>query len=292
MKFDRTYIAIRKRSLLEVLDLSLHVIRDYWQPLLVLWLIGCLPFAIFNGTILFELGADSYDINNYSLYMLLMAVLVNSQSQVATVFMTVYVGKSMFEERPTVWETIQSTLNANKYLIWIHGGLRLLFPIMVLSLFIDAKRDPDFLTTMTVMICGSAFVGFLVRTARPFANEILTLEKTPIFSKDNRQTTYSRRSRNLHAQSNGRATLTALYSVPLLGCAMGVLVSVDMALSLHANSEILPAVTYFPIALWMVVGFCAVVRYLSYIDTRIRQEGWEVELRVRAEAQRLEATFR
>jgi hypothetical protein len=32
-----------------------------------------------------------------------------------------------------------------------------------------------------------------------------------------------------------------------------------------------------------------VVRYLNYLDTRIRQEGWEVELRMRAEAQRLAA---
>ena len=44
---------------------------------------------------------------------------------------------------------------------------------------------------------------------------------------------------------------------------------------------------YLPIALWMVIGFFAVVRFLSYLDLRIRREGWEVELMLRAAATRL-----
>ena len=292
MRFDRTYIAIRKRNLLEILDLSLHVMRDYWQPLLVLWLVGCLPFAIFNGIILFEFGADSYDLNSFCLYVLLMTVLVNSQSQVATVFMTVYIGKLMFEERPTVWDVVKATGNSNKYFIWVHGGLRLLIPIMLVTFFVDSTLASDSLIALTVLICGLAFVGLLVRAARPFANEILALEKTPVFAENKRHMTYSRRSRALHSQAHSHVTATALYSVPLLGCAIGTLISIDLALSLHANSEILPVVTYYPIALWCVTGFCAVVRFLTYIDTRIRQEGWEVELRVRAEAQRMEQVAR
>ena len=42
-----------------------------------------------------------------------------------------------------------------------------------------------------------------------------------------------------------------------------------------------------PAAMWTVAAFFAVVRYLSYLDLRIRREGWEVELQVRAEAERL-----
>jgi hypothetical protein len=36
-----------------------------------------------------------------------------------------------------------------------------------------------------------------------------------------------------------------------------------------------------------VVAFFAIVRFLSYLDLRIRHEGWEVELLMRAEAVRL-----
>jgi hypothetical protein len=45
---------------------------------------------------------------------------------------------------------------------------------------------------------------------------------------------------------------------------------------------------YYPLALWLVMGFFAVVRFLGYLDLRIRREGWEVELMMRAEAARLE----
>jgi hypothetical protein len=44
---------------------------------------------------------------------------------------------------------------------------------------------------------------------------------------------------------------------------------------------------YFPLALWLVVGYFTVVRFLSYLDLRIRREGWEVELLMRAERTRL-----
>ena len=43
----------------------------------------------------------------------------------------------------------------------------------------------------------------------------------------------------------------------------------------------------FPATLWLVAGYFAVVRFLSYLDLRIRREGWEIELIMRAAANRL-----
>ena len=40
----------------------------------------------------------------------------------------------------------------------------------------------------------------------------------------------------------------------------------------------------YPIALWTFGGLSVVVRMFAYLDTRIRLEGWDVELAVRAEA--------
>ena len=42
----------------------------------------------------------------------------------------------------------------------------------------------------------------------------------------------------------------------------------------------------YPLAMWVVAGYLSVVRFLFYLDLRIRHEGWEVELRLRAEAAR------
>ena len=46
-----------------------------------------------------------------------------------------------------------------------------------------------------------------------------------------------------------------------------------------------------PLAMWIVVAYLTVVRFLTYLDLRIRDEGWEVELRMRAEAARLQQMF-
>ncbi len=42
-----------------------------------------------------------------------------------------------------------------------------------------------------------------------------------------------------------------------------------------------------PVGVWLVVSFFTVARYLCYLDLRIRREGWEVELQLRAEAEHL-----
>jgi hypothetical protein len=42
-----------------------------------------------------------------------------------------------------------------------------------------------------------------------------------------------------------------------------------------------------PACMWIVAGYFSIVRFLSYLDLRIRREGWEVELLVRAAAAQL-----
>ncbi len=41
---------------------------------------------------------------------------------------------------------------------------------------------------------------------------------------------------------------------------------------------------YYPLSLWIAAGFTVVIRFLNYLDARIRLEGWEVQLSVMAEA--------
>jgi hypothetical protein len=43
----------------------------------------------------------------------------------------------------------------------------------------------------------------------------------------------------------------------------------------------------YPAILWLLAAYFSVVRFLDYLDLRIRHEGWEVELLMRAEALRL-----
>jgi len=43
----------------------------------------------------------------------------------------------------------------------------------------------------------------------------------------------------------------------------------------------------FPLSLWLTALYFSVVRFLCYLDLRIRREGWEVELVMRAAATRM-----
>ena len=43
----------------------------------------------------------------------------------------------------------------------------------------------------------------------------------------------------------------------------------------------------YPLSLWLVAAYFAVVRFMCYLDLRIRREGWEVELVMRAAGNQL-----
>ncbi len=53
------------------------------------------------------------------------------------------------------------------------------------------------------------------------------------------------------------------------------------------TTELVTFRVLLPLAGWLVLGYFAVVRFLAYLDLRIRREGWEVELTLRSEADQL-----
>jgi hypothetical protein len=75
--------------------------------------------------------------------------------------------------------------------------------------------------------------------------------------------------------------LIAIFMLALWGCTQW--------LSEMAELDRFTYAVFFQLAVWTTVGFFTVVRFLSYLDLRIRREGWEVELKMRAEAARLQS---
>ena len=67
----------------------------------------------------------------------------------------------------------------------------------------------------------------------------------------------------------------------------GALLYLQTFITFHPTVEYLTYSVHLQVAVWIVVSYFMVVRYLSYLDLRIRTEGWEVELTMRAEAARL-----
>jgi hypothetical protein len=143
-----------------------------------------------------------------------------------------------------------------------------------------------------------------ILAALPFPETQPMLEQNPLLARGSAAITVARRSGHLHAPYSGdlfvrwigSAAIGVFLAALVLFTAivfMGYLIS-DWPISSNSdeggmtpNFDWFKLQVVYPACLWLVVIFFAVVRFLSYLDLRIRHEGWEVELLMRAEAQRL-----
>jgi hypothetical protein len=290
VKLDQTFIAIRERNTLEILDLALQVVRRHFVKLFWLLLIGAAPWLLIDWLLLHQLLSVSYIGDSSFPFYWLMMVLVVSQAQVGTAMITYYLGQTMFIEEMSVTQIVRESFWKNAFYWWLHGGLRLVWPtlgLVVLAWF-GGWVDPSSMSILATLVAG---VGVVVRASRPFVTEILLLEKTPVRVKVGNRIDFSRRSANLHQNAS-----TELLSRFLVGCFFYPILCfsiysafnlLDDAIALQASFEFPLRSIYWTMALWLTVGYAAVARFLSYIDVRIRQEGWAVELRMRAEGMRL-----
>ncbi|MEM9412800.1 MAG: hypothetical protein AAGA30_16935, partial [Planctomycetota bacterium] len=240
------------------------------------------------------LTEDYYDYESLTLYCYLMTLLVYTQSQLATTFITNYLGEAIFSKDPRIKNAFVNTCKINLiHYVWINGILRLAIPTTLLLLFIHREADDHVVVGTAVWLSIMVGVCAITRCMRPFSNEVLCLERPPVYRQENGRINYALRSKSLHRNASGelmgRSVLCGFLCIPFFLVTLGSLLTIDSLLNLHADTETLPIVFYFPIALWIVICFFSVVRFLSYLDIRIRQEGWEVELRMRAEAIRIKS---
>jgi hypothetical protein len=143
-----------------------------------------------------------------------------------------------------------------------------------------------------------------MRTFRPYINEIILLEKNPLLAGKSAAITIGKRSSHLHGAYSGDLFVRSFAMTAIAMCLVGLAIytavlaqgflisnwplrfSVEDGIY-GVNLDWFRLHVIYPGCLWLVVAFFAVVRFLSYLDLRIRHEGWEVELLMRAEAVRL-----
>lgn len=306
MQLDQTQIAVHERTLLETMDLALHVARRYAGALAVTFLIGAIPLAgLYHVLITSPLQADlesslvlvadpmlieSDGPPVISRYLWEMTLAVFLSAPLAGIFTTKFLGDAVFVERPPLRTVLSTTLRLFPRLVWCQLILRGVLPLWVILTRIqrgfDAEVAGSYFWLMMLVMVATGLRGF-----RPFINEIVLLECCPLLAKDAQTVTISRRSGYLHSPSSmdvlsrwlGSVVLAVMLTGVVQGCFLfcwGVFLN-----SWRPGPEWF-MITY-PIALWTVAWFMTVVRFLGYLDLRIRHEGWETELLLRAEAARL-----
>lgn len=266
MQLDRNRIIIRERGLLDLLDLGLFVVRAYAGPLVIALVVGVLPAMVLNAWLLADVTERELNEPFPSAYLWWMLLLVIWETPLVTGLATLYLGEAVFTERPRVGSMVSLFVRSLPQLF--------VFQVVVRGLLI-----PMVLTW---------FVPFAVW---PYMNEVILLERNPLWRHRAGQMTTFRRSRALHGNSVGD-----LFGRWMATTAFGVMLFVALWVSMQLLVGILVGqwewdgltyTLYYPLALWIVVGYFTVVRFLGYLDLRIRREGWEVELMMRAEGDRL-----
>jgi len=266
LQLDQNRIAIRQRNFVDTLDLSLKVIRVHAGPLTLALVAGVLPLALLNAWLLADYREPDFDIGFPLTYMWYMTLLVVWQTPLATAPATLYLGKALFVGRPGVGRIARDCAGSLPQLLFYQVLMRGMLMLPVITLFFPYCMWP-------------------------YLNEIILLERNPFRAGSANRISTWRRWRTLHARQAGDLFARWLGALAvgglLLGaiwCSIGVFRGLLLAEWEQAESMF---TVCFPLALWVVMGYFCVARFLGYLDLRIAREGWEVELIMRAEHIRL-----
>lgn len=288
MRLDRTRIAIAERSQPETLDLSLLVLREFFIPVFGLVAILAGPLAILNWYLIEWMAADLIESVTITRYLWTMAILVYVEAPFASVLATSYLGKATFYESPTAWEVCKDVASLGGRVFWTQLVCRGV--LLVIAMVWSLAPDDSFSSTegMLMFVCFGLFV---LRSLRPYINEIVLLERSPIMSRSPKQITVGKRSSRLHGPNSGDLFGRGIAMIPvMLALGMSVLGLLWFGIATFSNDWAWgPVMVHFvvPAVFWILAAYVTVFRFLSYLDLRIRREGWEVELKMRAEANRM-----
>jgi hypothetical protein len=288
MQLDRTSIVIRERGFLEILDLSLRVAARYAVPLFWCWLAAAVPLMLINYLLINWMVADLDAVGMIVRYVNTLILLTLLQAPLVSIFMTTYLGRAVFLGSSTRQSLIADVRRSITPLVWCVMILRAA-ALSWLLVFL-AQRGPR-PAAMDVILLLMAMVVVAVRGMRPYLMEIILLERNPLRACREGEISVAHRSRALHGPNTGdllgRWFAAACVSIAL--CTTIVLTAwfISGMVFLQWNWGYWMIHAVVPVALWAVAGFMAVVRFLSYMDLRIRNEGWEVELLLRAAADQL-----
>jgi len=254
---------------LDLLDLALVVVRHRPLALGLAALVGIAPFAALDAWLL------SFSWVLAWVWIPLLAI----EAPWATAPLTVVLGGMMFGERPSAGQVAKKLLRASPALVLHQGVVRgALLLTAILSPILPAKLG--------------------------FTNEVILLERGKMGAVLGRSSRLSGdQAVGLFGQWAFLVLAGALF-VTAFRWSVEVLTSLlmqDTSESSWASESGAAALGGWlfdlkdwraQVGIWVVVAFAALVRFLTYIDRRIRLEGWEVELRLRAAGAAMEDSER
>ncbi|HEX5103434.1 MAG TPA: hypothetical protein VFV87_06465 [Pirellulaceae bacterium] len=310
MQLDNTRIAIRERDLLETLDLALHVTRQFAGPWLICSLLGIVPLALVNYALVGWMIPWGWDEEGLPWrYLWSMSILVYLEAPLASAFVVAYLGPAVFLETKTIRQVVSDVFHYALQISLCQFLLRGVLAAWLLYFLVERYQFSGPVEGFLLPCLALYATG--MRAFRPYINEIILLERNPLRSNNPNVITVNKRSSHIHGPYSGDLFIRwlglALIALLLIFMVLATAIVVQGVLIgrwpfvfdttrgpapwdwIVWQLNWFEAQVAFPLCIWLIVAFMSVVRFLSYLDLRIRHEGWEVELLMRAEAMRLAA---
>ena len=249
MATEQTLISIRERRQIDLFDLALVVIRRRPRALGLAALGGMVPFLALNAWIFAQAGRAAPALG---------LILWWVEAPFASAPLTLVLGGMMFGRTPAPGVVVRRLVQASGTLLLTHGVLR----------FVPVYWLPPRLM---------------------FSNEVILLEHSGPLK-------LWKRGSDLVGGRDSDLLFFGMFQA--IGIWAGAMIAYLGARRLFQASLVeemtwdLPDASIFnglvfQVPIWLGVSYLCVVRFLTYIDQRIRLEGWEIKLRLHAAGESL-----
>lgn len=271
MQLDQARLQIRPRNYLDILDFTIVVLRKHWLVLTLSAAVGVAPAILLNTYLIGQQeGAEAFFAYTYLMVIEAPFVLAG---------LTLVLGQVTFEPEVSFRRLLKDVRRSLVQLFVYQTLYRTLLYIL-------------FLVPLIV-----------VPLRRKFTNEIILLEQNGIRKTARRLASFH----NVHSdRTASSAIVSGIFGVFMAVCLCHGLSSLANMLSYQPKVEWtfeesefgdeLATLMYqaFPIydweaqvAVWLTLAFLTVARFLLYLDCRMRAEGWDIELKLRAAGERI-----
>lgn len=258
-------IVLRPRSLDETFDLAIRYLRSTMRDFVKLYILftALITAAIVAPAWYFELSNETQ--------MALVVVAVPFYERVVTVF----AGRHLFDNPTSIRAAIGAVLKRSVFLAF--HALFAVAPVLMVLL----SDEEGTLAAFGIML-GIAW-GLFVLPSHLHLTEVILLEQLPAGRA-------MKRARILLASSFGRALGGLVFTTVVRLCVVamvyfGLNFLVGFVLQFESASEHLGG--YFGVLGYVLAApYVAIARLFDYVDARTRREGWDIQVRFNAIAQR------
>jgi len=274
MNLDHLTLTVRERTLGELCDLALLLVRRHIRDLTILAVIGALPWVVVNALLMRLVDQGEWG------GLAWLTVLLLFQAPLATAPITAYLGEAMFTHHPQRRAALSAWRAAAWSLLLVATTRAALIALPVWLFTRVGEGLPGLLLLFLLIFFPMHWV------------EVLLLERQRLRSG-------FKRANQLMAAWRSEAVTHLIVGGLLIvgGVVMLTLAATEIVNLLVWNAIdreewwrwFLPQESFLPLLLpWPFIMYLAVVRFLGYIDLRTRREGWDIELDLRRAGRRVD----